>query len=84
MSAILYLCIFDDGSPSNINYYVLRKLCAKFGAFIRSVTITLYLKLSNLTINDRTVDNVVLVRVVRELSKCRPAMYYTIMSSINI
>ena len=40
MSAILNLCVFDDGTPSTINYHVLRKLFAKFGAFIRPVTIT--------------------------------------------
>ena len=47
MSAILNMCIFHDGTPSNINYHVLRKLCAKFGAFIRPVTI---ISLSHLTI----------------------------------
>ena len=40
MSAILNLCVFDDGTPSNINYNVLMKLCAKVGAFIQPVTIT--------------------------------------------
>ena len=41
MSAILNLCIFHDGSSANINKYVLGELHAKFGAFVRSVTITL-------------------------------------------
>ena len=39
MSAILNVCVFHDGTPSNINYHVLRKLCAKCGAVIRPVTI---------------------------------------------
>ena len=40
MSAIFNLYVFHGGTPSNINYHVLRKLCAKCGAFVRPVTIT--------------------------------------------
>ena len=48
MSAILNLCIFRDGSSANINSYVLGELHAKYGAFVRPVTI---ISLSHLTIS---------------------------------
>ena len=42
-----------EGTPSNINKYIIKNLCTKNGAFIRSVTIIL---LSHLTIGNNLMN----------------------------
>ena len=60
MSAILFshLCLIFVGTPSNIDEYTLKRLCAKNGAFVRLVTIILLSHLTTSSINrfDRLVD----------------------------
>ena len=44
--------VLGDGYPSEVNLYILRSNCTKFGAFVHSVPI---LMLSNLTIKKRNI-----------------------------